>query len=83
MVDTLEPATMATSGRVGFAKRLAQGIELGGQQRAGAGDRREFRDTVGGRLGAMRGAERVVDIDVAQRGHFSGQFIARSFSRPC
>ena len=50
-------------------ERAAQGVQLGGQQRPGAGDLRELRDAVGGGLGAVRGAEGVVGVHVAQRGH--------------
>ena len=53
----------------GMRERLAERIELGGQQRAGAGDRRVLRDAVRGRLGAMRGAEGVVAVDVAELRH--------------
>ena len=53
--------------RVG--ERLAERVELRRHQRARAGDRRVPRDAVRGRLGAVRGSERVVDVDVAERGH--------------
>ena len=50
-------------------ERLAERVELGRHQRAGAGDRRVLRDAVRRRLGAVRGAERVVDVDVAEPRH--------------
>ena len=78
LVDTLEPATIATSGRAG-SQRLAQRIELGRQQRAGAGDRRVLRDAVRGGFGAMRGAESVIHIDVAQLRHLLREFVAVLF----
>ena len=68
-----EPATIATSGRFGSRERLGDRVDLGGEQRPGAGDRRELGDAVGRRLGAMRGAERVVDEDVAERRHLPRQ----------
>ena len=71
LVDTFDPPTMATSGRCGCASARAERVELGGHQRAGARDRRVLRDAVRRRLGAMRGAERVVDVDVAQRRHLA------------
>ena len=54
-------------------ERPGDGVDLGGEQRAGAGDRRELGDAVGRRFGPVRGAERVVDEDVAQRRHLPGQ----------
>ena len=51
----------------------AQRVQLGFQQRTGAGHRREAGDAVRGGLGAVRRAEGVVDVDVAQRGHLPGQ----------
>jgi len=54
--------------RVG--KRLREGVDFGGEQGAGAGDGREFGDAVSRRLGAMRAAKRVVDVHVAELGHF-------------
>ena len=59
----------------GFLERGLERRQLADQQRAGADDRRVFRDSVRAGLGAMRGAERVHDIDVAQRRHAPGQFI--------
>ncbi len=58
-----------------IGQRLAERVELGGEQRAGAGNRRVTGDAVRGRLGAMRGAEGVVDIDVTERGHLSCQCV--------
>jgi hypothetical protein len=50
-------------------ERLAERLELGRQQRPGAGDRREARHAVRRGLGAVRGGEGVHHVDVAERGH--------------
>ena len=71
LVDTFDPPTIATSGRAGFASALRQRLDLARHQRAGAGHRCESRDAVRGRLGAVRRAERVVHVDVAQGRHLS------------
>ena len=52
---------------------LTRPIELGRQQRPGAGDLGVPRDAVRRGLGAMRGAERVVDVNVAQRCDLAGE----------
>ena len=54
-------------------QRFRDGIDLGREQRAGAGQLGELGDAVGAGLGAVRGAEGVVNEDVAQRGHLLGQ----------
>ena len=76
LVDTFEPATIATSGPRRFGERLAQRVELGGEQRAGAGDRCEARNAVRRRLGAVRGAEGVVRVDVAELRHLLRELVA-------
>ncbi len=38
LVETLRPATIATSGRFGLGERAADRVDLGREQRAGAGD---------------------------------------------
>ena len=58
---------------LGLMQGAAQRVQLGFQQRTGAGHRREAGDAVRGGLGAVRRAEGVVDVDVAQRGHLPGQ----------
>ena len=83
LVETFDPATIATSGRFGRRERRAERVELGRQQRTRAGDRRELRDAVRRGLGAMRGAERVVDVDVAELRHLAARARRRSSSRPC
>ena len=81
--ETLEPPTIATSGRFGFSSARSQRVELARQQRAGAGDLREARHAVRGRLGAMRRAERVHHVDVAERRHVLARALRRPSSRPC
>ena len=70
------------AGASGCASALSMRVELGRQQRACAGDRRIPGDAVGRRFGAMRGAEGIVDIDVAQRGHFPARAQASFFFSP-
>jgi hypothetical protein len=65
----------------GIGERLAERVELGSEQGTGARDRRMTRDPVRRRLGAMRGAERIVDVDVAERGHLSARARRRPSSR--
>ena len=60
----------------GRGQRFADGIDFGGQQRPGASHRRELRDAVSGALGAVRGAECVVHINVAKCRHLLGQCFA-------
>ena len=52
---------------------LLEGVDLAFQKRAGAGDRGEFCDAVSGCLGAVRGSEGVIDVNVAERGHAPGE----------
>ena len=66
----------------GCASALRERVDLGRQQRAGAGDWRELRDAVGRGLGAVRGAERVVHEDVAQRGHLAAPAPSSFFFSP-
>ena len=73
LVETFEPATMATSGRAGFAERALERLELTDQQRTRAGDLGELAHAVRRSLGAMRRAERVHHEDVAQRRHLPGE----------
>ncbi len=56
-------------------ERRLQRRQFADQQRAGAGHRRVLRDSVSARLGAMRRAERIHHIDIAQRGHFLRQIV--------
>ena len=56
-------------------ERLAQCVELGCHERPCARDACEARHAVRGRLGAVRRAERIVDVDVAERGDFFCQHL--------
>src|SRR5438046_1165330 len=58
-----------SSGRTSWTLRTFEGLELADQQRARARDLRELADAMRRRLGAVRRAERVHDVDIAQRGH--------------
>ena len=60
----------------GVRQGLGDGVDLGRQQRAGAGDGGKLGDAVGGAFGAVGGAEGVVHEDVAQGGHLLGEFFA-------
>ena len=68
-VETFDPGDDRHERTLRGVQRLAERVEFLREQRAGARDLRELRDAVGGRLRTMRGAERVVDVDVAERGH--------------
>ena len=67
----------------GCASALRDRVDLGGEQRPGAGDRRELGDAVGRRLGAVRGAERVVARRCRRAPPSSSPAPRRSSSRPC
>ena len=54
-------------------ERLAERIELRGEQRTGASDASVPGDAVRGRLGAVRGAECVIDVNVAKARHLPRQ----------
>jgi hypothetical protein len=58
---------------LGVVQGLAQGLQLGRQQRPGAGYRSVLGDAVRAGLGPVRGRKRVVDVDVTQRGHLPGE----------
>ena len=83
LVETLRPGDDGDQRPRGARERPAERVELGRHQRPGAGDGRVLGDAVRGGLGAVRGAERVVDVDVAQRGHRFARARRRSSSRPC
>ena len=55
------------------SQSFADGVNLGRQERASAGNRRVLGDAVGGAFGAVRGAKCVVDKNIAQRGQFAPQ----------
>jgi hypothetical protein len=66
---TLEPATMATSGRFGVGQGFGDGVDLGGQATGRRRQWGELGDAVGRAFGTVGGAEGVVHKDVAQGGH--------------
>ena len=69
---TLAPPTTATSGRCGSSRMPRERRDLALEQRPG-GARQQVRDALGGGVRAVRGAERVVDVDVGQRRVALGQ----------
>jgi hypothetical protein len=64
--DTLEPADDGHQRALRCVQGLAQRIDFGAHQHAGAGHRGKAGDAVGGGFGAVGGAEGIVDVDVAQ-----------------
>ncbi len=58
---------------VGFGQHLAEEVELLLHQQAGGGLRDVMRDAFGGGVGAVRAAEGVVDVDVAERRELLGE----------
>ena len=75
LVDTLEPRDDREQRPRRLLERRFQRRQLADEQRSGAGDRRVLRHSMGARLGAMRGAEGVHDVDVAQRRHFLRELV--------
>ena len=82
LVETLEPATMATTGRAGLritrSSASSSAISSGPAQATGA----KAGDAMRTRLGAVRGTESIHDVDVAELRHLPGQrrivlFLAR------
>ncbi len=75
LVETLEPATIAMSGRFGllsaFSSASSSFVSNGPAQATGA----NLPDPVRARLGAMRGGEGVHHVDVAERGHLLRQLV--------
>jgi hypothetical protein len=67
----------------GCESDLVKALQFRRHQRPGAGDFREARDAVRRRLGAVRSAERVVDVDVAQRGDLFRQTFVVRLLAPC
>ncbi len=66
----------------GLRKSLAERFELGGEERTGASRRREAGDAAGRGVGAVRGAEGVHHVHVAQRRHPPRQrFVVRLLAR--
>ena len=78
---TLAPPTIATSGRCGVVEDALQRLDLALEQEPGRA-RQQLRDAVRRGVRAVRGAERVVDVDVAERGVARGERRGRPSSRP-
>ena len=64
---TLAPPSTATSGRSGASSSFVSVVHLALEQEPGGALGDEVRDALGRGVGAVRGAERVVDVDVGQR----------------
>ena len=69
---TFAPPTIATSGRAG-SSRIARSVVTSRSSSRPAADGQQVRDRLGRRMCAVRGAERVVDVDVGQRGVAAGE----------
>ena len=69
----LRPADDGDERPLRVPERLAQVVELLLHQEAGRRLRHEARDPLGRRVGAVRAAERVVHVDVRQRGELLGE----------
>ena len=82
LVDTLEPPTMATSGRAGWARALVRASSSEATQ-GPAQAILAYCPCRGGGLGPVGGAEGVMDPDVAQGGHLLGEVRRWTSSRPC
>ena len=67
LVGDLRAAEDRDERPVGIVKRLAEVLDLGGHQEPGGRLAHVMDDALGRRVRAMRGAERVVDVDVAER----------------
>ena len=76
--ETLAPPRMATHGRVGIGGGHAQVLQFLLHQQAGGGLRHELDHAHGGGVRAVRGAERVVHVDVAERGQLAWRTRDRS-----
>ena len=73
LAGDLGAADDGDEGPVGFGEDLAEEVEFLLHQQAGGGLRDEVGDALGGGVGAVRAAEGVVDVDVAQRGELLGE----------
>src|SRR3569832_1961471 len=60
---------------LGIFERGGERLQLGRQQRTGAGNRRELRDALGRGLGAVRGAEGIHHEYIAECGVFLGKLV--------
>ena len=73
LVLTLEPATIASSGRFGCASALVMASISAASSGPAQATLANCGDAVGAGLGAVRGAEGIVHEDVAQRRHLPRQ----------
>ena len=69
LVETLDPATIATSGRFGCASALPSASSSAASSGPAHATGANFAIAMRGGFGAVRGAEGIVDIDVAELGH--------------
>ena len=70
---TLAPPSTATSGRAGSSSSLRQRLHLALEQQPRGALGHQLRDPLGRGVRAVRGAERVVDVDVGELGQRRGQ----------
>ena len=75
LVDTLEPATMATSGRAGCASALPNASSSAAINGPAHATGANAGDAVRRRFGTMRRTEGVVDVDVAQVRHLPRELV--------
>ena len=73
LAGDLRAADDGDEGLLGRFERLAEIGDFLFHQQAGDGGLEEVRDAFGGGMGAMRGAEGVVDVDLGQRGECFGE----------
>ena len=66
LVDTFEPPTMPSTGRLGWPSAASQGLQLAPHLLAGVG-RQQVGEALGRGVGAVGGGEGVVDVEVAER----------------
>ena len=71
--ETFAPPRIATDGRAGFSVTFAQCLELTHHQEPGRALRYKSGHADGRGMGAMRGAEGVVDVDVLAAREFVGE----------
>ena len=71
--EIFEPPSIATNGRFGFVERIAEVVELLLHEETGHRRREVLGDAGGAGVRAMRRAERVVHVEVAELGERAGQ----------
>ncbi len=75
----LAPPSTATNGRFGLVQRLAEVAELLLHQKARHGRLEEPRHRLGARVRPVGGAERVVHVEIAERGEALGEGVVVGF----